>query len=182
MNLINKAFYMLVFIVAGVLTALVFALAVLTCNINIIYFVVPIILFANVVGLVLHYKLWKAIQDPYSIVTPGKAVGYLFVPFYNIYWLFRSIYGFAVEHNDYIQRREIETKKLPSPIYLLQCVLVICMAVLAPMDMDWATALYFLVSLVAYFNFLIITHLSVNAVNVLYNSQRFEEKLLGGSP
>ncbi len=176
MNRINMTFYMLVFIVAGVLTALGFALAILAGNINIFFFfVVPIILFANVVAFVLHYKLWKAIQDPYSIVTPGKAVGYLFIPFYNIYWLFRSIYGFAVEHNDYIQRREIETKRLPSPIYLLQCVLVICMAALSAMDSDWAKVLYFLVFLVAYFNFLIMTHLSVNAVNALYNNEYIEE-------
>lgn len=55
-------------------------------------FIVPMIL--NLVfTAILHYKCWNAIPQGYARMTPGKAVGYLFVPFYGLYWLFPSIGG-----------------------------------------------------------------------------------------
>jgi hypothetical protein len=35
------------------------------------------------------HHLWKKLQDGQTKVSPGKAVGYLFIPLYNIYWAFR---------------------------------------------------------------------------------------------
>ena len=42
-----------------------------------------------------HYKCWKAIPAGFARLTPGKAVGYLFIPFFNFYWSFPSFYGLA---------------------------------------------------------------------------------------
>ena len=44
------------------------------------------------------YRLWKFVIDGSkkyadlhpTIETPGKAVGFLFIPFFNIYWMFKS--------------------------------------------------------------------------------------------
>ena len=33
------------------------------------------------------------------IISPGKAVGFLFIPFFNYYWIFVVFRGFAVEFN-----------------------------------------------------------------------------------
>ena len=45
-----------------------------------------------VLGLVfismLHYKCWASLPEHFRFTTPGKAVGYLFIPFYNFYWAF----------------------------------------------------------------------------------------------
>ena len=42
-----------------------------------------------------HYKCWKAVPASFARLTPGKAVGYLFIPFFNLYWSFPSFYGLA---------------------------------------------------------------------------------------
>ena len=37
-----------------------------------------------------HYHLWSVLPTQFAETTPGKAVGYMFIPFYNCYWVFRS--------------------------------------------------------------------------------------------
>ena len=54
--------------------------------------IVPLIL-GLVFTCILHYKCWKAVPAGFARLTPGKAVGYLFIPFYNLYWVFPSFGG-----------------------------------------------------------------------------------------
>ena len=54
--------------------------------------IVPLIL-GLVFTCILHYKCWKAVPSGFARLTPGKAVGYLFIPFYNLYWAFPSFGG-----------------------------------------------------------------------------------------
>lgn len=50
--------------------------------------------------LVYLYRAWKYIQDlPNVSTTPGKAVGLLFLPFFNLYWIFRAFHGWATDYN-----------------------------------------------------------------------------------
>jgi len=37
-----------------------------------------------------HYHLWSLLPAQFAETTPGKAVGYMFVPLFNCYWVFRS--------------------------------------------------------------------------------------------
>jgi len=37
-----------------------------------------------------HYHNWDLLDKDLRKTTPGKAVGYLFIPFYNFYWIFVS--------------------------------------------------------------------------------------------
>ena len=48
--------------------------------------------------LILH-RGWAAVQDGQARTTPGKAVGFGFVPFFNLYWVFVSHYGLLKEFN-----------------------------------------------------------------------------------
>lgn len=41
------------------------------------------------------YKTWEAVPQQHQSTTPGKAVGLLFVPFFNIYWMFRAFPGLS---------------------------------------------------------------------------------------
>jgi hypothetical protein len=43
----------------------------------------------------LHYRCWKAIPADIARTSPGAAVGLLFVPFFNFYWVFVSYAGLA---------------------------------------------------------------------------------------
>jgi hypothetical protein len=53
---------------------------------------------------ILHYKCWKAIQNEQSTVTPGKAIGLLFIPIYNFYWVFKAYLGFSKQANAYARQ------------------------------------------------------------------------------
>ena len=62
----------------------------------------------NVVfSMILHYKCWKALPWPFNNVsamgpvTPGKAVGFLFIPFFNFYWVFPSFAGLGKGWNNW---------------------------------------------------------------------------------
>jgi hypothetical protein len=45
-------------------------------------------LVAIIYACILHYKCWEAIDESNRAITPGKAVGLMFVPLYNFYWAF----------------------------------------------------------------------------------------------
>jgi hypothetical protein len=75
-------------------------------------------LYAAVVMLVLFHKMWASIQDGYARTTPGKAVGFFFIPIFNIYWAFQAIWGFAKDYNNYLKRHQLNAKRLPEGLFL----------------------------------------------------------------
>lgn len=90
--------------------------------------IVPAALFmfyGAIVLLILWYKAWEAIQDGQVRTTPGKAVGFLFIPFFNLYWIFEAFHGFAKDYNSYVDRHSLGVAKLPAGMFLAYCVLVL---------------------------------------------------------
>jgi hypothetical protein len=63
-----------------------------------------LVLASMVLELILLYRYWSIIQDGHASTTPGRAVGFQFIPFYNYYWFFRAYWGLARDNNRYIQR------------------------------------------------------------------------------
>jgi hypothetical protein len=39
---------------------------------------------------ILHHKCWAALPEQHRATTPARAVGFLFIPFFNFYWAFVS--------------------------------------------------------------------------------------------
>lgn len=86
-----------------------------------IYYSVPAViltLYGFIVFLVLIYKMWEAIQDGHALTTPGKAVGFLFIPLFNIGWFFVALWGFAVDYNKYLTRHSLAQDSLPQKLFL----------------------------------------------------------------
>ncbi len=85
--------------------------------------IVPAMLFmfyGGVVMLVLWYKAWAAIQDGHARATPGKAIGFLFIPLFNLYWAFQAIWGWAKDYNAYTARHGVtNAPKMPEGLFLL---------------------------------------------------------------
>lgn len=50
----------------------------------------------------LLYHFWQINQDGNSYTTPGRAVGFMFIPVFNIYWIFRAFPGLSMDQNRYI--------------------------------------------------------------------------------
>jgi hypothetical protein len=76
-------------------------------------------IYAAVVFLRLFYKAWEAIQDGYARTTPGKALGFLFIPFFNLYWVFQATWGLAKDYNRYAQRHSLDAPRLPASLFLV---------------------------------------------------------------
>jgi len=72
---------------------------------------------------VLLFKSWKVIQDGNPTTTPGKAVGFMFIPVFNYYWQFIAILGLATQLNRYCKERGIVTKPVDEQSTLAHCVL-----------------------------------------------------------
>ncbi len=83
-------------------------------------------LFGEIVFLILTYKMWKAIQDGHARTAPGAAVGLLFVPFFNLYWIFQAYRGFAKDFNSFVSRHSIKTPLLPVSLFTAYGALMIC--------------------------------------------------------
>jgi hypothetical protein len=57
------------------------------------------ILIASILNLITLSRAWSCLQHSTPRTTPGKAVGFLFIPFFNLYWLFQAYYGLAKDWN-----------------------------------------------------------------------------------
>jgi hypothetical protein len=75
------------------------------------------LLIAQIAMYVFIYKQWKAIDDGQARTTPGKAVGFLFIPFFNIYWIFNIFFGWVTDYNKYVQRYGIQTPQLQQGLW-----------------------------------------------------------------
>lgn len=91
---------------------------------------IPIV-FEVVVVMVLFYRMWAAIQDGHARTSPGKAVGFLFIPLYNLYWVFVAIWGFAKDYNAYIQRHSINAAPLPEAFFLWYIIIQLIISIVA---------------------------------------------------
>jgi hypothetical protein len=121
-------------VVAGILTGYVINLShsdllTLATSILLILFGCAAILFGATIWYLLLYKAWSVIQDGNASTTPEKAVGFIFIPFFNFYWIFKAWYGFALDYNRYIERYTLNAPKLGESLFLAFCILFICSAV-----------------------------------------------------
>jgi len=62
-----------------------------------------VVIYYTIMQFVLLFNLWRIDQDSAAATTPGRAVGFLFVPFFQIYWIFRAYTGLALDQNRYIK-------------------------------------------------------------------------------
>jgi hypothetical protein len=73
----------------------------------------------------LLYQMWKVVQDGYASLSPGTAVGLMFIPFLNIVWIFFAIAGLARELNLFLQRRGYDARPAAPGLALAQCICLI---------------------------------------------------------
>lgn len=87
-----------------------------------LFYSIPL-LYGAVVMMVLFYKMWVAIQDGHARATPGKAIGFLFIPILNIYWAFQFIWGWAKDYNSLVARHGLNAPRLPEKLFLTYVIL-----------------------------------------------------------
>lgn len=70
----------------------------------------------------LLYQMWKVVQDGVTPLSPGAAVGLLFIPFFNLFWIFIALRGLAYECNMVIQRHGYQARPAPVGLALANCI------------------------------------------------------------
>jgi len=117
---------------------------------------------SSIVLFVLYYKMWTAIQDGCARTTPGKAVGFMFIPFFNIYWMFQAIWGYSKDYNEFLRRHAIAAKPLSEELFLAACIV------------PWLGIIPFvgwLASIANFVIFIIIVNSICNSINALAYAQ-----------
>jgi len=71
------------------------------------------------------YIGWKVIQDDNQSITPGLAIGLLFIPIFNYVWIFFSIRGLVKNTEEYAERRNIHLGKSRLGLATSFCVLTV---------------------------------------------------------
>jgi hypothetical protein len=67
----------------------------------------PAVLAGTVLGYIILYRSWLLIQDGNARTTPGMAVGFCFIPFFNLYWIYIAFVGLSKDMNTYCEQRQI---------------------------------------------------------------------------
>jgi hypothetical protein len=146
--------------------------AIVTCSLLLLFGLAAILYGASIWYLLL-YKAWAVIQDGKASTTPEKAVGYIFIPFYDFYWVFRAWYGLARDYNRYVARYGFKTPKMREGLFLAFCILSICSAALSiPTPYIQITFLGSLVGLASLVIFIITSNEAIDGANALLDLQK----------
>lgn len=66
--------------------------------------------------LMLLYRAWRIVYDGRRGPSPGRAVGFLFVPFFNVYWVFVALWGLARRLNRTVRRHDLDVPTASQPL------------------------------------------------------------------
>ncbi|MCH2160706.1 MAG: hypothetical protein MK085_02415 [Phycisphaerales bacterium] len=73
---------------------------------------------------VMLYRAWAAIQHFQVRTSPGKAVGFCFIPFFNFYWNFVAIYGLVQDFNRVAQEEGRRDLRIAEGIGIVPPILI----------------------------------------------------------
>jgi hypothetical protein len=76
-----------------------------------------------VLGYILLYRFWSVIQFGTARTSPGKAVGFCFIPFFNFYWFYVAIVGLAKDMNVYCDERNVDGARISEGLALVWFIL-----------------------------------------------------------
>ncbi len=122
---------------------------------------IPLVLF-YIFFMMLHHRLWSVLPPQYRTTTPGKAVGFLWIPCFNFYWGFVSWPQLAT---GYLNWQKECRRSNPVDVYGL----TIAYAVLFILQilLFWVPILGFLVSIASFVLFILIYRPLTNVANEL---------------
>jgi len=82
------------------------------------------ICWAWVYHLICLSRCWAIIQGTTARTSSGKAVGFLFIPFFNIYWTFIAYVGLASDANKYAESQRLNSR-ISYSLAVTACILLL---------------------------------------------------------
>ena len=115
----NKAMYMICAAGGFILSTLLMAWGATDSKVEeLLYFAWLPLIPALIALYMMIYKMWAAIQDGHARTSPGKAVGFMFIPLFNIYWFVQVFYGWAKDYNSFLVRHQLNAPKVSENTFL----------------------------------------------------------------
>jgi hypothetical protein len=99
---------------------------------------------SNILFLILLFKAWSLIQDVETRTTPGKAIGFLFIPLFSLYWAFVALPGFVSEFNAYVDRHHPQVRHNESGLFMLMPLYGILLQLAGILRIGWGLILFML--------------------------------------
>lgn len=97
------------------------------------YAVLQFVVVHAVFNFLLLARMWSVIQDGQTSVTVGKAIGFMFIPLFNVYWVFRVWSDFPVEYNNYVDRYALPVPHLSGKVFVAYPILLLAGILSAPL-------------------------------------------------
>lgn len=94
----------------------------------------PAVIAGTVLGYILLYRSWLLIQDGNARTTPGMAVGFCFIPFFNLYWIYVAFVGLSKDMNSYCREREIAAPAVSENMALAYYILNLLNLLIIPLS------------------------------------------------
>ena len=70
----------------------------------------------------LLYIMWCQVPNKYTKITPSMAVGFLFIPLFNLYWIFIAYRGLAIKLNQGLQ--DVNSNYfIPTKLVTIACII-----------------------------------------------------------
>jgi len=79
--------------------AVLVILALLLKKVFLLFPACALLIWASVLIYIYLYRAWRLLQPGNVRTTPGKAIGYMFIPFFSGYWVFVLFVGLANDWN-----------------------------------------------------------------------------------
>lgn len=96
-------------------------------------------LYQAVVMFIFIYAMWKALQNASPSMTPGQAIGFMFIPGFNIYWYIRVLGDWAKVFNLNLKRKGLDLAPAPEGLFLATVALSLTSTFCVWMDMgSWS--------------------------------------------
>jgi GYF domain 2/Domain of unknown function (DUF4328) len=92
---------------------------------GILYLVGMVVMLVSMIFFCINlYRAWACLQPGGAQTTPGKAIGFMFIPFFNLYWVFVAINGLPKDWNRIVASYEDlkAAPKLSETTFLLYCI------------------------------------------------------------
>lgn len=89
---------------------------------------VALTVYLVVIQLILWWKAWKSIQEYGARTSPGQAIGFLFLPVVNLYWVFQAFWGYSKDFNSNIETYNLDIPRLSEGLFLAYTVVLLLTA------------------------------------------------------
>jgi len=86
--------------------------------------------------LITLYRTWSVIKSSIARTTPGKAIGFLFIPLFNAYWQFVAVKGLADDISTTLSMDNLNVRKPSRKLALTYCILIVSSSFLSAIPGD----------------------------------------------